>query len=509
LSDDRDSDLDLEWDDADADDDVTSRRRASVGRRRSATTNRWMRWLHVYTSMISLIIVLFFGVTGLTLNHPSWTLGDDTDRSTYTGELPADFAVDGHVDFLTVSEFIRSEHDVSGEVTDHELNGNDGTISYRAPGYAADLFFEVRSGTYRITIEQQGFVGVMNDLHKGPMRSWRSSTCLLVLVFTACIHPRSAGVRRWALRSCSPVPSTEGFGETGRNRWAGNITEASAISPLVVDAHRLRFTVDRSSCGGIGRHRSSPPTSGCTSGAQPRAVAVRRPFVDCAHRRYPPLPTQFELAAAGGHQVALLRCDGSAGVIGCRRRVAHRWTVSKPCIADLGMVCPHGIDRITAPGTEPYSSYLDRSGFRRGAITNSTCADAVSGASARLVGCSDRRRRAAGRPRRASSRRSARRRVPAAHRRWWRARRQSPRRARSPLRRARAPPASRCVGRARGCDAPRPRAAAAARRCWRRALAQRHTVSGGTLSNGRFLMPTASRARSRSPPVFTSTRPRL
>lgn len=147
-----------------------------------------MRWLHVYTSMISLIIVLFFGVTGLTLNHPSWTLGDDTDRSSYSGDLPADFAVDGHVDFLTVSEFIRSEHDVSGEVTDHELNGNDGTISYRAPGYAADLFFEVSSGTYRITIEQQGFVGVMNDLHKGrdAPGSWKwvidVSAGLLVLV---------------------------------------------------------------------------------------------------------------------------------------------------------------------------------------------------------------------------------------------------------------------------------------------------------------------------------------
>ncbi|MDO8391573.1 MAG: PepSY-associated TM helix domain-containing protein [Actinomycetota bacterium] len=155
---------------------------------RSAATNRWMRWLHVYTSMISLIIVLFFGITGLTLNHPSWTLGDDTDRTTSAGQLPPGFVADGTVDFLTVSEFVRSEHGVSGEVTEHALTGNDGTISYRAPGYAADLFFEVDSGTYRLVVEQQGFVGVMNDLHKGrdAPGSWKwvidISAGLLVLV---------------------------------------------------------------------------------------------------------------------------------------------------------------------------------------------------------------------------------------------------------------------------------------------------------------------------------------
>ncbi|MEI7547275.1 MAG: PepSY-associated TM helix domain-containing protein [Actinomycetota bacterium] len=155
----------LPFDDADADSALD--RRASTGRRRSAVTNRWMRWLHVYTSMISLIIVLFFGVTGLTLNHPSWTLGDRTDRSTSTGTLPASFRSGDAVDFLTVSEFVRRTYGVSGEVSAHDLSGNEGTISYRAPGYAADLVFTVDTGTYRLVVEQQGFVGVMNDLHKG------------------------------------------------------------------------------------------------------------------------------------------------------------------------------------------------------------------------------------------------------------------------------------------------------------------------------------------------------
>ena len=34
-----------------------------------------MRWLHIYLSMFSLAVVLFFSVTGITLNHPDWFFG--------------------------------------------------------------------------------------------------------------------------------------------------------------------------------------------------------------------------------------------------------------------------------------------------------------------------------------------------------------------------------------------------------------------------------------------------
>lgn len=169
--------------------DEPTRERASAGRRRSATTNRWMRWLHVYTSMISLLIVLFFGLTGITLNHPDWTFGDDVNDSTYTGTLPdgiSDSA--GNVDFLTISEYMRNHYDVSGAVTDHRIDGDSGSISYNAPGYAADLTFSVSESTFTLEVHQQGFVQVMNDLHKGrdAPSSWKwvidLSALLLVVV---------------------------------------------------------------------------------------------------------------------------------------------------------------------------------------------------------------------------------------------------------------------------------------------------------------------------------------
>lgn len=180
---------DLDLDAGEGADTASSSARASAGRRRSATTNRWMRWLHVYTSMISLIVVLFFGLTGITLNHPDWTLGGSEESTSHTGTLP-DGYVDGsgNVDFLSVSEYVRETFDVSGEVTDHRLEGDQGAIAYAAPGYTADLTFSVADGTFTLDVTQQGYVAVMNDLHKGrdAPSSWKVvidlAAGLLVLV---------------------------------------------------------------------------------------------------------------------------------------------------------------------------------------------------------------------------------------------------------------------------------------------------------------------------------------
>lgn len=153
--------------DDDADDDRPARGGSPRARRRGQTWGKWSRWLHVYTSMISLLIVLFFGITGLTLNHPSWSLFGGPSSETITGTLPAGFDDGTSVDFLTVSEYVRDHDGVRGDVADHQATDAEGTISFKSPGYAAALVFERPSGDYTLTIESQGLLGVLNDLHKG------------------------------------------------------------------------------------------------------------------------------------------------------------------------------------------------------------------------------------------------------------------------------------------------------------------------------------------------------
>jgi hypothetical protein len=128
---------------------------------------QWSRWLHVYTSMISLLLVLFFGLTGITLNHPTWTLGSGPSTRTVTGTLPAGFDANGTVDFLAVSEYVRNHDGVTGHVADYSATDSAGQIAYKAAGYAADLQFDIASGNYTLRVSEQGFLAVMNDIHKG------------------------------------------------------------------------------------------------------------------------------------------------------------------------------------------------------------------------------------------------------------------------------------------------------------------------------------------------------
>lgn len=65
-----------------------------------------------------------------------------------------------------MAEYVRAEHDVSGSVDSYDITNGLGSIAFTKPGYSADLFFDTDTGAYDLTITQQGFVAVMNDLHK-------------------------------------------------------------------------------------------------------------------------------------------------------------------------------------------------------------------------------------------------------------------------------------------------------------------------------------------------------
>lgn len=64
-------------------------------RKRRNGGQRLTRSLHSWLSMVSLLIVLFFAVTGLTLNHQDWTFGQSPQVTTTTGQLPDGAISDG------------------------------------------------------------------------------------------------------------------------------------------------------------------------------------------------------------------------------------------------------------------------------------------------------------------------------------------------------------------------------------------------------------------------------
>ena len=108
------------------------RSKAGAWRSRAYTLSRT---LHLYLSLLAFLTLLFFAVTGLTLNHPEW-FGEGAPRK-LSGTLPgAPYLEGGSVDWLRLAEDLRA-------------------LGLR--GRVAD----------RGEAEQQGWVAVLNDLHKG------------------------------------------------------------------------------------------------------------------------------------------------------------------------------------------------------------------------------------------------------------------------------------------------------------------------------------------------------
>ena len=129
---------------------------------------RISRWLHIYGSMLSFSVVLFFSVTGITLNHPDWLAAAER-RAQQSGQMDlAWLAVPETPDArLRIVEHLRATHAISGAVSDFRMDEVEASISFKGPGYAADVFIARATGRYELTETRLGLVAVMNDLHKG------------------------------------------------------------------------------------------------------------------------------------------------------------------------------------------------------------------------------------------------------------------------------------------------------------------------------------------------------
>lgn len=140
-----------------------------------------MRWLHIYLSMFGLAVVLFFSVTGLTLNHPNWFFSQaersiqgeadiepkwlHVEAATPTSASPGDLSHE--VARLEVVEYLRKTHAIRGALAEFRVDERECMVSFKGPGYAADAFIDRESGHYNVTQTYHGFIAVINDLHKG------------------------------------------------------------------------------------------------------------------------------------------------------------------------------------------------------------------------------------------------------------------------------------------------------------------------------------------------------
>jgi hypothetical protein len=119
--------------------------------------------------MISFAIVFFFAITGLTLNHPDTFAGkltttNDKGKLNISWVKTKDTAT---IAKLEIVEYLRNAHGIKATLSEFRIDETECSVSFKGPGYAADVFINRETGGYDISLMRAGFIGVLNDLHKG------------------------------------------------------------------------------------------------------------------------------------------------------------------------------------------------------------------------------------------------------------------------------------------------------------------------------------------------------
>lgn len=145
----------------------------------------WLRWLHIYASMLGLAVTLFFSATGITLNHPdlfgevernevaegevnpAWvTFHDAPENPAPAADSPPADPLAG-VAKLEIVEHLRSRYGVRGTMAEFGGEDRECFVNFKGPGYSADATIDRRTGKLRLSTTRFGLVAILNDLHKG------------------------------------------------------------------------------------------------------------------------------------------------------------------------------------------------------------------------------------------------------------------------------------------------------------------------------------------------------
>ena len=160
----------------------------------------WARRLHVYISMALLLVVLFFSVTGITLNRPELFEASKPNIKSHNPTLPSHlFSIQNdrlEPNAAAFQSFLVEQAGVSGkpsgldvyaEIEDGELVVGEVSMDFKGPGYNASVFADVVMQTIEVETTDYGVIALLNDLHKGrnsgEVWKWFIDITALLMIF--------------------------------------------------------------------------------------------------------------------------------------------------------------------------------------------------------------------------------------------------------------------------------------------------------------------------------------
>lgn len=129
----------------------------------------WSRTVHVYLSIALLIVLVFFSITGITLNHAE-TMTAEPETEVITLDTVPDLPLDDNgmiADSPELAEYIRDEFGIRMEFAYLLIEAPFVTIEYDGPGFQALVEIDQELSEVYAETTSYGLIAVLNDLHKG------------------------------------------------------------------------------------------------------------------------------------------------------------------------------------------------------------------------------------------------------------------------------------------------------------------------------------------------------
>ena len=128
----------------------------------------WSRTIHIYFSICLLVILVFFSITGITLNHVDYFTAEPDVTEKIVSPLPL-FPLDDQgqiTDSTELADFLDNEYEVELDQATLTQDGDFLFVDYRTAG--ATVFIEIDLPLQEALGEttNYGFVAMLNDLHK-------------------------------------------------------------------------------------------------------------------------------------------------------------------------------------------------------------------------------------------------------------------------------------------------------------------------------------------------------
>lgn len=130
---------------------------------------RWSRHLHIYLSLLGLVMFLFFAISGILLTHDNFGWGQAERKES---ELLVPPMLRERNQLEAVTDWFRRRMRTNLAVGQKQNGEEELELSFVGPGRRVQINMDRRTGRATVREEDRGLVGRVADLHRGADTGW-------------------------------------------------------------------------------------------------------------------------------------------------------------------------------------------------------------------------------------------------------------------------------------------------------------------------------------------------